>query len=425
MNKIIIFIWLLLAPIQPLLAKDMPLYTELALVMEKRDMGKITAAIQQALQQRGNEAGQPDQPEQWIYVAAAEKPIAPPSIKTVFQPYIGFYEQYGWWTKKTALSSPQHIPTALRAIAELINGAVDAQQLQAVGAEKLLANAMQGAEVVMAAQKIAGNGVYPVPAWRKKQGRVPALANNFLEKAERDGVLSSVEKEGWIINDRGHGDLAFDNGVVGEAMLRLFHATGNERYRQSALWAADWALRQPIVPNFNYNAFHALLLAEAYKISGDKTYIKEAIEKLRLGFFSGMVQSGPWRGSWVDGHNARLVYRYIMIRAAVKIVAALPSDTPPNISTELLANLRAAIEAADQLTLNHDAVAAYQQAAYAVCEANLLIPDLLASFGQEFQTNHRAANQLIFKAAWQAYAQKNGPNIATLGCLARLVAAEK
>ena len=104
---------------------------------------------------------------------------------------------------------------------------------------------------------------------------------------------------GWIVEDANHGDLQFDNALAGDAMLSLYEATSDGKYRQGAIRAADWAVQQPIVVNWNYNAFSVFFLADAYRVTGQRRFLESAKQKARFGIEPGQLRSGPHAGHWV------------------------------------------------------------------------------------------------------------------------------
>ena len=171
--------------------------------------------------------------------------------------------------------------------------------------------------------------MFPVPAWEgASQDRVRKLTDRFIKQARARGDLHTVTRNGWIIDDRGSGDLQFDNGLAGEALL-LFHEVDPQRaYLDAAIRSGGWALRQPLSSNFNYNGFTAAFLARLYRATNDRRYRDDAVARVRLGVLPGMIPDGPYAGHWIDPHNERLVYRLIMIRQMAVVVAALDATDP-------------------------------------------------------------------------------------------------
>ena len=151
---------------------------------------------------------------------------------------------------------------------------------------------------------------------------------DFLARAERAGQLGRVVKNDWAIDDLGDGGLQFDNAECGVAMFEYHELTKDPTALTSARRAADWAARQPLATNWNYNSFSVWLLAKAHAVTGDAAYLAAAKKKALLGVVPGQLTTGPRSGRWVDPHNARPAYHYIMLRALAQLVAVLPPADP-------------------------------------------------------------------------------------------------
>ena len=67
-------------------------------------------------------------------------------------------------------------------------------------------------------------------------------------------------------------------------------------------------------------------LAKAYAITGEATYLEAALRKARLGVIPGQLTDGPRAGRWIDPHNARPAYHYIMMRSLAQLLAVMPED---------------------------------------------------------------------------------------------------
>ena len=150
----------------------------------------------------------------------------------------------------------------------------------------------------------------PLPALRRRKRPGFRVRHAALPRAEKDGTLDKLLRNGWAIDDMGDGGLQFDNGLCGVAILELYQATREPRYLQAVEAAADWAVRQPPVPNWNYNAFSVYLLANAARAAGRPRYLESAKLKARLGIYPGQLTDGPRRGRWADPHNARPLSLY-------------------------------------------------------------------------------------------------------------------
>jgi hypothetical protein len=301
------------------------LQCKLAQAQQKKDQSEIDKISVQSIKLLGNQAGVPEKSEQFIKVDPQSRKLTSPEVSTAFIPYGQKIQKYAWW-----LSQPTstELKTPLRAIASVITGVLAAREAGSEYSDHLLKIAQNAGDYIVWVQQQADRGVFPLPDMRGKEGRIPSLMTEFLAQAEKNQQISQVISNGWIVEDLGGGDLQFDNGVCGVALLELYEATQDQKYLQSALKAADWAINQPVVPNWNYNSFSIFLLANAYRITGNEKYLNSAKEKARLGLYPGQLQTGTHKGRWLDPHNARLAYHYIMIRGLGSLVAVLPANDP-------------------------------------------------------------------------------------------------
>ena len=68
------------------------------------------------------------------------------------------------------------------------------------------------------------------------------------------------------------------------------------------------------------------LLAKAHQVTGEQHYHEAALKKALLGVIPGQLNDGPRAGRWLDPHNARPAYHYIMMASLTRLAAALPAD---------------------------------------------------------------------------------------------------
>jgi hypothetical protein len=114
--------------------------------------------------------------------------------------------------------------------------------------------------------------------------------------------------------------------LAGVALVQLFEANKDDKYKKAAVRAANCAITRPVVTNWNYNSFSVFLLAEVYRITGDEKYLESAKKKARLGILPGQLIEGPRKGRWADAHNARPPYHYIMVRGLAALAVVVPKD---------------------------------------------------------------------------------------------------
>lgn len=288
------------------------------------DLDAVRAAVVAGREALGKKAGEPEVADEFRRVPAEAKLFSRDEAQPGFTPHFATLEKMRWWkigVDPTTLTAP------LRGPASVIVGNVAATRARLDGAERSLAMAKNAAEFLMWAQEQAGSGVYPFPAARgTAKGRAMEAATRFLANAEKAGKLDTVVRRGWAFDDAGDGGLQFDNGECGAAMLDLYEVTREPRYLDSARRAADWAAARPLCPNWNYNSFSVFLLARMYGVTHEAKDLDAAIYKARLGVIPGQLTDGPHAGRWVDPHNARPAYHYIMMRALAQLAAVLPPD---------------------------------------------------------------------------------------------------
>ncbi len=175
------------------------------------------------------------------------------------------------------------------------------------------------------------DGFFPLPDLRGKDIR-------FGEMIEKQiaGHPEAV-KDGWIVRADSEGGTQFDSGLCGVALLTAGATMQRAEWTQAGRRAADWALAQPCVMNFNYKAFSVGLLAHAFRVTGDARYLAGALHKVELGVLPGQTANGRW----LDPHNARTVYHLIILRALHDLAEALPAEKKAEREEILQASARA------------------------------------------------------------------------------------
>jgi hypothetical protein len=296
----------------------------LAQALAREDLAAIRAAVAAARAVLGNKVGEPEVADVYRPVPPNGELLTRAEAQRGFTPHFERLESMRWWkvgVDPTTLTAP------LRAPASVIVGNVAAFRARLDGAERSLGIAQAAAEFLLWAQQQAGGGVFPFPAARgTSSARAMEVATGFLMKAEKSGKLSLVVRNGWAFDDLGEGGLQFDNGEGGAAVLDLYDVTQEPRYLVAARKAADWALTRSLCANWNYNSFSVYLLAKAHAVTGEARYLEAAVRKARLGVIPGQLTDGPRAGRWIDPHNARPAYHYIMLRALAQLAAVMRPD---------------------------------------------------------------------------------------------------
>lgn len=171
-----------------------------------------------------------------------------------------------------------------------------------------------GAGILTTLQQPGGH--FPFPDLRGRNLR-------FGDMIEKQLTAGTIEiRDGWVVTADPDGGTQFDTGVCAVALLRAGEVWKNPAWTAAGLRAADWALGQKCVANFNYNAFSVSLLCQAFTVSGKPAYLDGALAKFRLGVAPGQAPNGRW----IDPHNARTVYHIIILRAIGDLLETLPPD---------------------------------------------------------------------------------------------------
>lgn len=284
---------------------------------------RINREVTTLRQKLGDRAGMPEVEDKFTLIPPTATWLTAAEAQPAFARLLSRIESIRWW--KIGLD-PTRTEHALREPAAVIIGCLAAYRARLDGADHALALAREAGDFLVWAQDEAGTGVFPFPAVRGGKGAAFRAAEKFLAQAARAGRTADLVHRGWIVDDAEDGGLQFDNGEAGVALLELHAETGDPRYLKSAVRAADWAENRPIVRNWNYNSFSVHLLARVYAVTGGRRYLDAALRKARVGVIPGQLTDGPRAGRWLDPHNARPAYHYIMMRALTELVAVLPPE---------------------------------------------------------------------------------------------------
>lgn len=279
-----------------------------------KDVTAVRAAAAQAIEALGPWAGNPETATSYF------TPIdrAPFDAAKVRQYWLREVERgsRGVPWKKNPSGDPKVMAAGLREAAIPLAALVRTVALAPELAPELTKLAREGADWLIARQHSGGGFPMPVGPALNPREKVGYLMERML-KEHPDMVV-----DGWIPDDRGDGGLQFDNGLCGTALVEAWDLTKDDRYLAAARRAADWATAQPMVTNWNYNAFSAGFLARLARATGESKYLDAAVEKARVGVLPGQMKSGRW----FDAHNACAVYHNILLRDLLEVFAALPES---------------------------------------------------------------------------------------------------
>lgn len=309
--------------------------------VSSEELAPIREKVAEVRRTLGDRAGVPETPDKYQAVPKEARWLTAAEAKAAFAKANPKLENLRWW--KIGVD-PTTLAHALREPAAVISGCVAAHRAGLDDAERSLLTAKDAAEFLLWAQGQADTGVFPFPSARGVVGNKAFLASEkYFAKAEREGRLDQVIRNGWAIDDAGNGGLQFDNAEAGVAMLELYEVTHDAKHLDSARKAADWAATRPVVPNWNYNSFSVHLLAKAFEVTHGRQYLDAATRKALLGVIPGQLTDGPRAGRWLDPHNAKPEYHYIMMRGLAQLAAVMPKDDParPEVMRALKLGLRA------------------------------------------------------------------------------------
>jgi hypothetical protein len=307
-------------PLSPLVLRS-----RLRQALDSGDVEKIREAAAAGAEALGDAAGLPEVPDEYQAAPADVPPLTARETAAGFQRLLEFVRHKKWWRIGLDPTKTEHLPREAAACIVALTAGVRAG---AADQDAMLAEAREAADYLLWTQEQSGRGLFPFPYFRGGGNKAFQAADRFIAAAERAGRLHEFVRDGWMIDDADDGGLQFDNGLCGAALLELYEVCGDERYRKSAGAAADWAVGRPLATNWNYNSFSVYLLAEAYRITGEKKYLASAVAKAIRGVVPGQLTAGPRVGRWADSHNARPAYHYIMIRGLAALLNVLPMDDP-------------------------------------------------------------------------------------------------
>lgn len=286
----------------------------------------IREQVAEARRQLGDKVGIPEEPDKYQPIPKDGTWLTTAEAKAAFAKVLPKLEKMRWW--KIGID-PAKLTHALREPAAVISGCVAAYRARLDGADRGLALAREAAEFLIWAQAGGGTGVFPFPSARGvRSDKAFVAAERYFARAEREGRLDQVIRNGWAIEDAGDGGLQFDNGEAGLAMLELYEATQDRKYLESGRKSADWAVSRPLVKNWNYNSFSVRLLAKAFEVTHESNYLAAATHKALVGVIPGQLTEGPYAGRWFDAHNAKPAYHYIMMSALAQLALVMPENDP-------------------------------------------------------------------------------------------------
>ena len=281
-------------------------------VRQAQAAGDVAAVKQAAESLRlalGDRAGQPEGGEPKRVKTAG---LAPPTAATVSAYLERYRERNGAAIQRiiATVKEPTQQNAGLRNLACLI--IADAQSIAAgeQPRDTYRSEMVRAADALCSVQR--EGGLFPFPDIRQKSEFFGRLIGDLLAKHPEALV------DGWLVSDGGRGDLQYDNGLCGVALLEAYTLTTDKKYLAAAQRSAGWVRTQTVVTNWNYNAFSVWFLARLAIVTSQREWLDEAVRRGRLGLLPGQMADGRW----IDPHNAKLVYHAILCRALVELVVA-------------------------------------------------------------------------------------------------------
>ncbi|MGB8166946.1 MAG: hypothetical protein WCF18_05605 [Chthoniobacteraceae bacterium] len=277
-----------------------------------KDAAAVRAAAAEAIEALGAWAGNPETATSY-FTPINTAPYDVAKVRQYWEHEIGRGTRGLPWRKNPS-GDPKVMEAGLREAAVPLAAIARTVALAPEHAGELTKIAREGADWLIARQHAGGGFPMPIGPGLHPREKVGYILERMM-KEHPDMVV-----DGWIPDDRGDGGLQFDNGLCGTALVEVWELTRDDRYLAAARRAADWASAQPMVTNWNYNAFSAGFLARLSRATGDAKYLAAAVEKARIGVLPGQMKSGRW----FDAHNACAVYHNILLRDLLEVFAALP-----------------------------------------------------------------------------------------------------
>jgi len=302
-----------------------PLGGMLQQAMDKRDENHIASLIERSKAVMGEYAGVPEKKVDII----APPDFAEPDmarVKAVWQESRKRLEgNFPWDIARRAPGPEGTGQPRVREHAGIARGYSSAYEAGVEDAPVFRQRAREALDFLLTIQ--GGNGCFGYPYDLKSEHRLRAMGRQVVELGRSRGM--NVVEHGWIIDDFDWGDLQYNNGHGGLAMLTGYLATGDGKYLDAGLRSAEYALSRSICTNWNYNAFSVWVLARAYRVSKDRRFLLAAIDKTKFGVLPGQMENGRW----IDQHNALPWYHNIIMWGCVELYLACKEANHPYLAT--------------------------------------------------------------------------------------------
>jgi hypothetical protein len=287
------------------------LVRQLDQVMQARDLPAIERAVAAVREALGPYAGVPESPERHVFPIETSTPPLDVVIRAWDQGYRGPLASAG---SASALARANRME--LREVAYLAYMCLAAAQAGLPAKQEYVARARTELDYLLERQ--AESGMFPYPA--DPGGSTPASVRAAAARLRQQHP--ELLRNGYLYVD--DPAVQFDTGCCGVALSEGYRVTQDPRYLAGAENAARWAMTVPLATNWNYNAFSVWLLAHIYDLTANEDYLRAALDKTHHGVLPGLMDNGRW----IDQHNAKQSYHFIIVRALANLLDYMPHDHP-------------------------------------------------------------------------------------------------
>ena len=279
----------------------------IALALDAADLERIHKYVKELTNILGPYAGIPESRET-RYIPQSKTEVNKSTISTAWsQLWPSKFDQYGSRNNVASKNKIELRESGYVVIAYAAAAAADPDNLD-VYTQRIKE------ELAYLLERQSSQGFFPYPA--QPAGGSPP----HIRKLVAELVASNPESvENGYINVAQSG-YQFDTGICAIAMLEGYKLMGDTVYLKSAERAAKWASTFPLDKNWNYNSFSVLFLARLSTMTNNPDYLESAIQIAELGVLPGQMKSGIW----VDQHNAKESYHFIMVNALAELLHAVP-----------------------------------------------------------------------------------------------------